>query len=262
MSHRITICTTPKKWEGEFAVIQKNAIRSWQDAGNPIFLLGNDSGTAEAAKELNCHHIKEIKKSEYKTPLLNSIFHEIKKNLKTEYILYVNADIILRGDFEQCIDACGVGKDFLIVGERKNAEVTNLLDFNEDWINRIIIDKRYCGRRSRDYFLFKSNMFENIPAFALGRGRWDSWMVGEALLKGIPVVDASDVITCIHQNHGFNIPNVSIKRGSWAHKGPENDSNIALIRRSHPSFGKLRTTAKLYYNSSGRLECQQVIRQD
>lgn len=242
----VTVCTIPKKWTGEQHTIQTNAVNSWKHLGHEIILLGDDAGTAEAATTLGCKHIPNLEKNKQGTPLISSAFKAIRRSAHTHYILYVNADIILDGAMASCIEACKHMDKFLLVGQRHNAEVTSIIDFDQpDWRKLLSVKSKPQGRRSRDYFLFERNMFQNIPDFAIGRGRWDSWMVGEAILRSIPVIDVTEIIRCIHQNHDFHIPGVRIARGSWRRKGVENQQNIDLIPQDHPCNRKLYTTGRL-----------------
>lgn len=256
----MTVCAIPKRWTGEQEVIQTNAVRSWIKLGCDVILLGDDAGTAEAARSLGCKHIPNIQRNAQGTPFIDSALNAVRSACKSKYILYANADVILDGNFSGCIDACKHLGEFLLVGERHNAESTKLLDFGTDWRKHINIKGKPQGRRARDYFLFERNMFLNTPAFAVGRGRWDSWIVGEALATQVPVVDASDVITCVHQNHDFNhIPGAKIPRGGWASKGIENDQNVALIAKDHPSNSKLYTTARLAIEAGDIRLLEEVI---
>jgi tetratricopeptide (TPR) repeat protein len=52
-----------------------------------------------------------------------------------------------------------------------------------------------------DYFVFKRGLWPNIPDFAIGRMAWDSWLVGSQIDAAGVVVDATEAITAIHQDH-------------------------------------------------------------
>ena len=93
----LTLFCAPKAFIGHFAIIQRNAIRSWTQLRPvcEIILLGNEEGIAELACELELRHIPEIPRNEFGTPLIDGIF-ETARSLATGDILgYVNADIIL-----------------------------------------------------------------------------------------------------------------------------------------------------------------------
>jgi len=75
-----------------------------------------------------------------------------------------------------------------------------------------------------DYFVFRKELFQDIPAFALGRAGWDNWMIYAGRRAGFPVVDASEVVTVIHQDHDYqHLPN-----GQPHYRLPESEENIRL----------------------------------
>lgn len=242
----LTICSTPKKWQGEQQIIQTNAVKSWLSLGCDVLLIGDEEGTPEACDEFGCMWAAEIRRNAQGTPLMSSIFENVRDRIHTQYAIYVNADIMLCGKILEAFEACLPLKNFLMVGERHNAEIGELVDFNSNWEARIKLNTYHPGRRARDYFIYNKDMFANMPPFAVGRGKWDSWIVGESLLNNWPVIDSTKAITCIHQNHEFDhIPGTKIKRGLWGKKGNEYDYNMALIPQGHPCLSTLKTTAFL-----------------
>ena len=52
-----------------------------------------------------------------------------------------------------------------------------------------------------DYFIFPRNFSVNLPDFAVGISGWDSWLVYQTKRLKIPFIDATLLITAIHQNH-------------------------------------------------------------
>ena len=54
-----------------------------------------------------------------------------------------------------------------------------------------------------DYFIFKRRLWDKIPPFAIGRTVWDQWLLWSAWKSGVKVIDATSVITAIHQNHPY-----------------------------------------------------------
>ena len=233
--------------------------------GCDIFLMGDDNGTREYATKFGVGHIPQIEKNKYGTPLVSSIFETINSKSKSNIVLYTNADILLIGDLLGVARAAHKYRPyFLVVGSRHNAEVKKEIVFDRYWKKRLRENTKPKpeGKRSRDYFMFPRDTFPEVPPFALGRGRWDSWLVGQALLRKIPVIDASNAIRCVHQNHNFaHLPvDHKIKRGAWGVKGPENEENKALIPKGHPSNGKLRTTAKIASSKSGLVVHDEITR--
>ncbi len=207
----ITIFTVPKPFRGHINIIQRNAIKSWTLLlpRPEIILLGDDEGVADAAKEFGIKHISHIKRNEFGTPLVNSIFETARLNSKNEIMVYINADIILTSDFIKAIQyADRQFLKFLMVGQRWDLDVTEMIDFsNQEWEDQISRSAEEHGRlhppTGIDYYIFKGTIWPQIPSFALGRTVWDRWLLGQAHLNGTEVINATDVITAIHQNHDY-----------------------------------------------------------
>lgn len=54
---------------------------------------------------------------------------------------------------------------------------------------------------AKDYFVYRRGLFDGMPPFIVGRAVYDSWMIVHALRSCDQVVDATDVITAVHQDH-------------------------------------------------------------
>jgi len=46
-------------------------------------------------------------------------------------------------------------------------------------------------------------MYSQIPPLVIGRIWWDHWLVGKAHDSGAAVVDVSEVVCAVHQNHDY-----------------------------------------------------------
>src|SRR5574341_1443728 len=125
----ITLFSIPKPFHGHFVVIQRNAIRGWTllRPSGEIILFGDDQGVAEAAAELRVRHIRGIARNEYGTPLLSDIFEKAQLLAGDGVLCYVNADIILMGDFPKALGRIRWSR-FLIIGQRWDLDVVDLLD--------------------------------------------------------------------------------------------------------------------------------------
>lgn len=207
----LTIFAVPKSFVGSVGMIQRNAITSWTKlVPRPeIILLGDEKGTAEVASKLNLRHIRNIQVNEYGTPLLNDVFSQVHNHASHGVLTYINSDIILTRDFLPTVQQVNANyPQFLMVGRRWNLDIHQPVNFdNPNWEqelhDEINIAGIFSGIGALDYFVFPKPLFKQIPAFAIGRPGWDNWMVGEALKQGYPVINASQTITIIHQNHDY-----------------------------------------------------------
>ena len=95
----------PRAFKGIYAVIQRNAIRSWTmlSPTPEIILLGNDDGTQTLANEFGLKHLPNIDYSEYGTPRIDSMHREVEREAQNELLCIVNADIILMNDFIEAV---------------------------------------------------------------------------------------------------------------------------------------------------------------
>jgi hypothetical protein len=228
----LTFFSTPKAFCGHFDVIQRNAIQSWLRLRPlcEIILLGEDAGTVDVAAEFGVRRVPDVARNELGTPLVNSLFQLAERLAKHSYLCYVNADIVLIGDFLTAVERVAARfSQFLLVGRRWDVDIRERLDFSNGWTRRLeslIGEKgKLHGHTGIDYFVFPRGLWADIPAFAIGRGAWDNWLIYEARRRNIPVVDVTQVVTAIHQNHDYShFPGG--EAGVW--KGIESQHNMKL----------------------------------
>ena len=56
----VTVGMTPKAFSGSVGAVQRAAISSWIDGGAQVILLGDETGTHEAARELGAGHVPRV----------------------------------------------------------------------------------------------------------------------------------------------------------------------------------------------------------
>jgi len=239
----MTFFSLPKAFRGHFEVIQRNAITSWTRLSPrpEIILFGNEHGTAEIARQLGLRHVPEVRRSEYGTPLVNDLFEKAQDLAMCSTLCYVNTDILLLSDFMKAVEQVASWRDpFLMVGRRTNLDLDQLLVLESpDWETRLRVLVRKQGTLGLpvqiDYFVFTRGLYRSIPDFAIGRTRWDNWLIWSARASKAPVADATAVVTVIHQNHDYSH---HPKGKAWLKFGEE-------ARKNHRLAG--RRTCSLYY---------------
>jgi len=231
----LTLFTIPKAFAGHIKVIQDNALRSWLELGSAceIILFGDEHGTAEAARRYGVRHIPDIDVNEYGTPLVSSAFALAEEHATHPLLAYLNADIMVMTDFARAVSlASQKRKRFLLVGQRWDIDLHEPWDFEHpEWQARLRHYVAECGELhppyGSDYFAFPRGALEALPPFAVGRAGWDNWLIYRARRLRIPVIDASAVVTVVHQGHDYaHIPE-GVDIDSW--RGPETDRNLAMI---------------------------------
>lgn len=227
----LTIFGIPKGFEGHFEVIQRNAIQSWTRLSPrcQILLFGDEKGTAEVAAEFGVRHIPAVGRNEFGTPLLNSIFAQAEKEGTQPTLCFVNSDIILMSDFMPAIQRVLAERDrFLLVGRRWTVDVKEPLLFEDEWESRLRARIKARGHLDNntaiDYFVFRRGVWGEIPPFAIGRPAYDNWLLYQANHRGVPVIEMTDAVTAVHQDHSRAHPGGV----DGLREGPEGQRNLAL----------------------------------
>lgn len=227
----ITLFTAPKPFEGHIGLIQGNAIRSWRTLGKQvqILLIGDEVGLERAADEHGVEHISGVERNAMGTPLLSSVFGLALEHGHGDVFCYSNADILLFDDLLTATAAIGNVLDrYLAVGRRWDVRVDE--EIGEGRFSDPSLMEQLKGRAQlhppggSDYFIFPRGEFQRVPGFALGRAGWDNWMIFDARQRGIPVIDASEAITVIHQNHDYS----HLPGGQSHYRLPETEHNVKL----------------------------------
>jgi len=213
----ITLFATPKNFTGIFNDIQLNAIRSWRALSKDIqiIILGDSKGSEKAAREINAEYIPVVRSTTTGVPYLSDLFKQAEKQAKYDVMTFINADIILPSNFLDYIPLLSKQfNKFLMVGHRWDMDVNKQIDFkNKAEINKFWISAKNSSQMHEctgiDYFIFKKHQWTRIPDFAIGRPGYDNWLIWNARRHFIPVIDASDYVKAIHQNHDFNFHNLT-----------------------------------------------------
>lgn len=227
----LTLFTVPKPFAGQIDAIQHNALGSWKQLGEAVevLLIGDEPGIAQAAREYQFQHIPQVERTRAGTPRVDSAFELARQHASHAVLGYLNADIILLEGILQCLAQIRerFGR-YLIIGQRWDLALDARLDFAADWQGELRRGIRQKGRLHQaagsDYFLFPRNLFADIPPFALGRSGWDNWMIYAGRRKRIPVVDATDSITIIHQDHDYS----HLEGGVPHYRLPESRENVRM----------------------------------
>jgi hypothetical protein len=239
MPKSLTLFTSPKPFTGHAGLIQRNALKNWSALGLPVILFGTDEGVQEAAAEFGFLHIPDVLCSEYGTPRLDDMFFKAQEAATTPLVSYINGDILLMPSFETAADALASRfEDFLMIGRRTDVDIVTELDFSAGWetqLSRLMQEEGVLHEAyGIDYFVFPRGSISTMPPFIIGRQGWDNWLVWTSAEQGKAVVNASSVVSVIHQNHDFShIPEK--KDEAWI-GSPESQINLKLIENSEPDL--------------------------
>lgn len=248
----LTIFTAPKPFTNpHINLIQRNAIQSWRALGADVqvILIGRETGMAELAQELNLLHLTEVACNEKGTPLINSIFSLAREACQNPVLAYVNADVMLLPDFlEAARQSMAQARQFLVVGQRWDLAVQEPLAFAPGWDKvlegRLAQNGRLHQPAGSDYFLFPRSCFTELPPFAVGRAGWDNWMIYYARRQGWWVIDATQSIIAIHQDHDYS----HLPGGKPHYHLPESNQNTALAGGKRAIFSLVDANRQLNNN--------------
>ncbi|OGK06129.1 MAG: hypothetical protein A2W80_15130 [Candidatus Riflebacteria bacterium GWC2_50_8] len=140
--------------------------------------------------------------------MVESLFEKAQKAATHRFLCYVNADIILLNDMMEAVNFLNkLSQPFLGVGQRKDVEVSAefLRRFASGQENAIreYVDSHgiLAGLEAMDYFIFPRGFYRGLEPYLIGRMIWDWRLVQYALEKKALVIDLTDAVTAIHQNH-------------------------------------------------------------
>jgi hypothetical protein len=243
----ITFFSAPKPFtDPHIAMIQRNAIKSWTLLHDvEVILLGEEVGLAETAKELGVKHVPNVARNASGVPLISSMFQLARENSNSEFLCIINADMILMPDFVQAtLESSSLllekrtaypdrhesrsSPDFVLLSQRWDLDVTQPIEFIEDWQDRLWSTVHRLGTLHRpagsDFFLFPKSCYQDIPNFIIGRAGWDNWMICKARKEGWPVIDCTPSVVIVHQNHDYShLPGA---KPHYDH--PDSNENIRL----------------------------------
>jgi hypothetical protein len=227
----ITLFSAPKPFtDPHIAMIQRNAIQSWALLPDvEVILLGEETGLAEAAKELDVKHIPNVARNESGTPLISSMFQLAREESKSELLCIINADMILMPDFADATRRSRLKRDkFVMLSQRWDYDITEPINFAEGWVSQLRESVRKQNQLHRpagsDFFLFPKSCYTDVPNFTIGRAGWDNWMIYKARKESWAVIDCTPSVMIVHQNHDYS----HLPEGKPHYEHPETNENIRL----------------------------------
>jgi hypothetical protein len=175
-----------------------------------VFLFDDEDGTTKKiCEEYGLQYISDFFKNKNGTPLISDCLEKVRKKSSASIIAQVNSDIILSDDFVTTlkkIDKLATDKKYYVIGQRINIE--SQIDLSRETLTELNIEKlKKSGKlhppSGMDYWVFPSKIDIKIPAFVAGRPGIDSWLIAYFKQKRIPIIDATNSITALHQQHSY-----------------------------------------------------------
>lgn len=228
----LTLFTAPKPFtDPHIRVIQRNMLLNWQALGDEVevVVIGDEPGIAEQCQGLGIRHLPDVRCNDRGTPLISSIFELARGVNDSPFLAYANADILFLPDLLEAVRIlAGETDKFLAVGQRWDVEIKTPIVFDTGWEDALkdLVEREGVlhGQTGSDYFIYPRACFRDIPDFAVGRAGWDNWMIYKARRENWPVVDLTNAVTVLHQNHDYS----HLPGGVVHYRQPETDINIRV----------------------------------
>jgi hypothetical protein len=220
---------------------ERNAVNSWallkhSVAPTPLHILAfleqeqNCDPAVALTPWVSCIGVPQCVHSETGIPTVNCVVQEAFARMVATtghadhvYVL-VNSDIIFTATLGTAFRALTAvfGANFVMVGRRVDTPLHNLRGEEPAEMVRTADTVRRVSGYSHsvfglDYFMFPHAAFPpDFPPFLFGRFRWDNVLALELMSSGLPVVDASDSVACIHPGYTKNAttPNHILRLGA------------------------------------------------
>ncbi len=225
----ITLFTIPKPFtDRRIDMIQQQAIWSWTELATNanIILCCDDEGVGRIAAAYGCEHLPDIERVQG-VPLVSDAFLKVQEMHPDDTLIYVNCDMIL---FNSILDAVSRAsekfEEYLVIGTRwKWFNPSRVDSLKEAYDSMLSGGGREDSPVATDYFAFPSGQYPAFPAFVIGYFAWDTWLVSHSYIErdNIAVIDASNVVMAIHQEHQHN---------RHYHTDPLAQRNISMVSYS------------------------------
>lgn len=202
----ITTFTTCKPFvEDHTSSRQMRALKSWLLFTTSIVLFGKDAGVKRVAADNGCKYVPDVECNEHGRPFINSMFKQAQDLWPGPHFLYVNSDNMLAGTPEAFGRVSKKFSHFMMIGKRfdwlpRRGNTEALEEVVEGWEKRELRGRMH-NEWALEYFGFSRGLFRNLPPFLPGWPGWDNWLVLHSLKLDVPVVDVTEVVTCVHQQH-------------------------------------------------------------
>ncbi|ELU10507.1 hypothetical protein CAPTEDRAFT_223807 [Capitella teleta] len=139
-------------------------------------------------------------------PRIRVMFQDAVSHFDSKFYAFCNADILFdKGLIEtlRSLEEFQFPDGLLVAGQRHNLKVESFQDHLKPgmalspWIHHAEL----FGPDAQDYFISTKNGFpwERVPDLVIGRPAYDNWLLTQALVWGITLVDATDTVFALHQ---------------------------------------------------------------
>jgi hypothetical protein len=206
----LTIFTSAKPFRGRTAVIQRNALRSWMllHPAVQIILFGDAEGSQEVAWEFGIHYEEHPFLTASGSVRLDYMFTTAQRRARYSTLCYVPCDTVLLPDFYDALTRVeALYREFLMVGRSCHLDFGAPLQFGDpDWQGLLRQRAEMAGhkilpKRAAYVGFSKGTCLADVPPIAVDSPVCMAWLLWKALSEQVTVVDASDMVLAVQQQH-------------------------------------------------------------
>jgi len=206
----LTFLTSPKPFIEHVGKIQRDAIRSWLAVHSDIevIIYGDGEGVSKACADLGVCHVPDTPCSPSGIPYFNGIVGHARIYARHDVQCYINCDILMTEDVIKAVKLI-VSPSYLVVGQRidlaQGVEIDVTTDNWKNDLQRLTEDGNASlhAPTGMDYFIFNRGVWAGLLSLVIGRGGYDNALLAFCLKKRIPIIDATNSITALHQFHDY-----------------------------------------------------------
>jgi hypothetical protein len=211
----VTLFTTLKPQLNK-RVIYANTLRSWSNLRPyvvPILYTADDDDDNNVTMAFMEEEAKALGWTVFRAPevwdglpVLRAMFAHASQHSKTPFYGYANGDILFVDNL--VLTLCYMHRtlnwtQFLLTSRRTNAKFDGnvALNTSQDIVHFAKDRGTLFYPNSEDLFVTGADSYPwaSIPHFVVGRLGFDNWLVANAILSRIPVVDITETVLGLHQ---------------------------------------------------------------
>jgi len=242
---RLVVFTTMKPCEGKLVHAQYNSVMSWRRLPlrpPPIVVIfGGQDDVARIANRTGALHVPrgDCIDPHSGTALLGKMIQHVTLNYpNADMYGFLNADIILpRFSADAFRLVSTLFTQFFLVGHRFSVGVEGDLPFHDSQWDVMYVQKAFrSGTAAKDrpdaedYFFWSRGFLkgEAVPDFHIGRPAYDNWFVHHAIHTDQPVIDGTDLLLPLHQNHDYSHLKTNNSVRYWGSVEQQRNYDLAL----------------------------------
>lgn len=197
----ITLYTVPRDFEPPFDLLQANAIRSWLAlTPTPQVILIGDNGIRNAAAQLGV----QFSESDGDLPTVRHAIETAEEMAVHPVRCFLNTDNVLFPSFYEVLQpVLWQFEQFVCIGRRTNLDVEARIDStSREFADEVEQRGTPGGWTGMDYFIYRGvSLSQDMPDFKIGADCYDNWIVREIAQSTTPLINVSEVLTVVHENH-------------------------------------------------------------